>query len=409
MTRGTREVSIGSTGTNSGDSSVYVTSSSRVPLTREDSSESQSENECGDGIVLCCTCIVTFLSTIFCCRKKSKFAKMCIIDFWIVSISISLALVFALYIYKERHINTSPTDMRIVSKSAMMDFCDKAILTSNYKFHASLYSGYPSIDTKNRLSFNTSVSTTINWNEYDYWGFYLLKFSEVMVETCGHDILEQIIIKGNDNLSKWKIDKTCFSCKMSSRILPPCYDFPPNLPDRYTFTAAGTEDYYVIYVHNTWFDIPPVHVKVKFYLNRSTYTAKNVIREFDCAAGYPACPIQLDMSSEEPIVYVAPPVDRFDMWLDVSCKPRVLTYVLFFLVVPLLLSFVISILCVIPKCTLLRRTEGLESTDEPPPYQTVVNPRAPLWTHPGPPPTYEDLGNEPETPPPPYPGLVNYV
>jgi hypothetical protein len=191
------------------------------------------------------------------------------------------------------------------------------------------------------VKYEKSISASISRNSYEYWGFYLLEGSSVVLTVCPDDRLDLYIIKGKDNLDAWIENADCNDCYESYHYIFYCsvqkyaskFDITASISDQFYFLLAN-DDYSII-------GPGPTEAQVDIRLNRKTYNMQGssivCFHDFDCDVPIP-------ISGTTSVVFYVPPENSFDTSVTVYCRPRVYMYTLLFAILPVACGSLITFL-----------------------------------------------------------------
>ena len=117
------------------------------------------------------------------CNKRSL-CKICVV--WIVTMAISLSLAVTLKVaaFSSYTFDASPSDQRELHKFSTTYFCRSVEITSTSTFSTFLLLFPPQIDDSNPDSFQNTMNVRIAPGNFQYWGFYLLEGSKLMLTIC---------------------------------------------------------------------------------------------------------------------------------------------------------------------------------------------------------------------------------
>jgi flagellar basal body-associated protein FliL len=256
---------------------------------------------------------------------------------WIVAIVLTTSLVTVFTVNKTQKIEATITDMRKVPKSLSGTFCDGAsIVSHNSKFTAFLFDGEPS-QTADLQEVTFRKKTQITYNNYEYWGFYLLSGSVIQVSACPDSTLEFTIIQGHKNFKEFQNDDCQINCAVFRRSTY-CND---NKPDTYQYTVTADEEYYLIFSNGVLLPFP-TNVVANFTLKKRQYNLGNSDSECSNDHGHAAyCDLLFPSLNYHPVIVLnvtSSSNKEGDADINVYCNSRKWVYVMIFCVVPLVLG-----------------------------------------------------------------------
>ena len=370
-------------------------------------------------MILISTLRMTFNTSPPRCCVPPAGSRICVLWACLLVLSVTVSCSLRWSVYSDRRFDVSPTDSRIVTLPGVGLFCQDAIMTSNYDFRIGVFTSPPAVDTSlaKRVGYNVNVSDFINPRSLVYWGFYLLRGSAVTVRPCPQRTSPslsptQYVVRGSRNLELMMKDmcrdSPCY--QHVNNHLSPCGRGGQSNSLHYTFRYS--DEYYFLYSGHD----PDVGglLNVEFHLNRSSFYDSKLVQSYNCTANKP-CRIPVPVNPGAALVYQAPNVTAFNIKLTVNHSPRPLQYAIFFLLLPLLLGLVLSVLVWCCECKPSDDDTSTETTSpgdgsrqgqthqEGQGQQQRSGSPVTFWDAP---PKYETLVNEvSETAPPPYPGL----
>ena len=260
-----------------------------------------------------------------------------------VSIFLTTGLVLGVNWYKPQTKSASPTDMRIVGGLSSV-FCDQVKISSNENITAYLLDEKPEINrTLKRRYTSLPKVTIIKYDQYEYWGYYLLAGSNITVHSCVEfpdiiymDYLDMYVIKGSDNFKSWQSNMDCDDCYMDVKhYRRPC-DWSYFHGNNYTIHIIDTDDYYFTYANTNQ---RSAQLTATFDMYRTTYIVKGYK---DMCQNAKECKFSMSLGSSETAVFYVPETDSDDRSIYTRCEPRMWLYFLLFCFTPL---FIGSISC----------------------------------------------------------------
>lgn len=249
----------------------------------------------------------------------------------------------------------SPTDVRKLDTISQL-FCNSVTIQSSTYISTYKFDTEPEV-SPNLVPFYMSETVSLARDEYQYWGFYLLKGSVITARVCTTVNVYQF--KGKYTLDKWtngyKTDSvesfliSTSMCRMGrgeSTIV--------------NITASQSDYYYFLFVNTEDFDYQGRNVDVDFYIRRRFYNIHSNSSTVVCIRDV-ECTVQLPVLSSESIVFYVPSFTRlYDFPVDITCNRRVYMYVLVFGIVPFF--FGMAVTYVILKCS--KRQNGQRGRSE---------------------------------------------
>lgn len=286
-----------------------------------------------------CCCAICYLVAFLLCLVQMKPRTRIILTWvYIVTGSVTCGILIAKH-YDTFTIPVSPTDMRKVDVPPTA-FCESVEIDSTSQLKTYVADYQPVITQEPVLEFNKSAATSLARSTYEYWGFYLLRNSQVELSMRGSFDISLYVIIGDDNFNKWLDDPECSDC----------YDMTIPLSDlgtlKQTVFAFETDQYYFVFYNTDTFIQPPSSLRVNFQVKRTRYvlSADSLLcyHDFDCS-------VDLDMRKADNFVIIdVPSTASFDDHVSIMCKPRIYMYLLLFLVCPSFVGLIITLL--ILKC-----------------------------------------------------------
>jgi hypothetical protein len=245
-------------------------------------------------------------------------------------------LITAFTVNKSEKIEATITDMRKVPKSFSKTFCDGVSITShNSEFTAYLFDRQPP-QTANLKEVTFRKETRVAYNNYEYWGFYLLSGSVIQVSACPDDSLEFTIIQGKKNFKDFQNGDSLYSCSVYSRSTN-CFF---NIPATFQYTVEADEEYYLIF-SNRVLGSYGIDVVANFTLKRRLYDVGNSESECSNSLSSSSCDLYFPSGNSNPVIIlnVTSSSDmEGDSEIDVVCISRDWVYVMIFFLVPLVLG-----------------------------------------------------------------------
>lgn len=286
-----------------------------------------------------CCCAICYLVAFLLCLVQMKPRTRIILTWvYIVTGSVTCGILVAKH-YNTFTIPVSPTDMRKVDVPPTA-FCESVVIDSTSQLKTYVADYQLIITQEPVLEYNKSVTTSLARNTYEYWGFYLLKNSQVELSMRGSFDISLYVIIGDDNFNNWLDDPDCIDC----------FDMTIPLTDlgtlKQTVSAFETDQYYFVFYNTDDFIEPPSSLKVNFRVKRTRYvlSADSLLcyHDFDCS-------VDLDMRKPDNFVIIdVPTTASFDDHVSITCKPRIYMYLLLFFVCPSFLGLIIT--CLILRC-----------------------------------------------------------
>lgn len=299
-------------------------------------------------VTACAICYV--ISFLLCLREMKPRTKIILTWFYIIICAGVTGSLLARYNYSNE-ITVAPTDMRKLEISTT--FCESVTVKSSTAITTFKFYSEPKIGDGISEVYR-KVSTSLHWNDYQYWGYYLLKGSVITAYVCGEVYVYKIV--GKNNLLKWLkgshedsndggilLSKICGSGMYNSAIL--------------NETASKSDEYYFLFLNKVSTHKPLVNFKVDFRIRRKYYHLQRNISSLVCDAT--ECTVPLAAQSSEWVVIYVPDNLRTragDISVTSICKARVYMYVLVFGILPLLIGILIT--CAIVKCSRKRHTNS---------------------------------------------------
>lgn len=244
--------------------------------------------------------------------------------------------------YASRVLSASPTDMREVDQISST-FCHSVLIDSSSMISTYKFESEPKINESSSLKYNDKVSTSLKWNSYEYWGFYLLRGSVATAMICPDNGMYVYLIKGKDNLKAWIDDSYCSNCYEKEYVLSFCSHAAYGTA--ITFTASTSDQYYFLFANEGYSVIGPGPVKadITFMLDRKQYdlTESSLIcsHDFDCN-------VPISMYSSETVVFYVPRESPRDNPTTIYCRPRVVIYLVLFALLPVMCGILVTYLIV---------------------------------------------------------------
>ena len=335
--------------------------------------------------------------------NKRNLCKICFV--WIVTLAISLSLAVALKVavFNSYTFHASPSDQRELHKFSTTYFCRSVEITSTSTFGTFLLLFPPQIDDSNPDSFQTTMNVRISPGNFQYWGFYLLEGSTLILIVCTEntsDNFELLIFEGEDNFENF--EDGCFdgSCPymQSQALYSNSCDSQPN-KTRVTMEITSTNDYYIVLSARNTPDT--VSATIDINLLKSVYTL-SAIGESVCFS-QKTCMLT-GTASTYGVLFIEPDNSAYNSFNEVKCLADAETFLFMFLVIPIMIACVISV-------SMVLKTRGQQDDSSTQTSTSRTRRRSRLYSGP---PTYEELFHEenrnfPSTgitmePPPPYPG-----
>ena len=339
--------------------------------------------------------------------SKSCVGKVFITWIMVMAISFSLAVTLKVAVLNSYSFNSSPSDQREIHQFPSTYFCSSVEIQSTSKFNTFVLLFRPQIEDKTLLSFQNTVNIGISPGNFQYWYFYLLEGSVINVDIC---------TKGNPNNFDLYIFETesnfetfedgCFekSCPyMDTRVVSDTQCNNTWNSTQLTIKISNTNDYYIILSAKN--SLETVTATVNITLLRSVYSL-SAIGESLCFS-QTNCVITGAISTYG-VLFTTPANSAYNSFTQVKCLADGETYLLIFLVIPVMVASVISVSVVLKA----RGTRDLDDSSTQTTTRSRRRSRSRLYSGP---PTYEELFHDEENrgsppdganvePPPPYPG-----
>ncbi|XP_045201115.2 uncharacterized protein LOC123554825 [Mercenaria mercenaria] len=321
------------------------------PVRREVCGSRRCDGAGNDGGISFKACYI--IGFLFCLTKMKPKSRIILTWFYTVICACVTGSLVARYHYLNK-LAASPTDMREIDMVSTT-FCESVTVTSSSPITVYKFYSVPEIGNT-YTDFYRRVSTNLERDEYQYWGFYLLKGSIITARVCGRAYLYRIV--GKDKLNQW-IGGSHRDSSDGGPILTNYCGSGIYQPIIVNVTATKSEQYYFLFLNTVLINGQRTNVKVDFVLQRKFYMGRNNVSTIVCMESS-NCTVPLSAQSSETVVFYVPDHVRTDEIQVISrCKPRVYMYILVFGILPFLIGTLIT--CAIVKFTRKRNTE----TDRP--------------------------------------------
>lgn len=302
-----------------------------------------------DGRALCAPCyIVCFL---LCLTKMKTRTRITLTWFYVIICACVSGGLVAKYHYRNE-LTASPGDMRKIDMVSAT-FCETVTVKSSAPINIIKFFKTPKIKNLSEVKYHRVSTSLNNLDEYQYWGFYLLKGSKMTahVHVCGRAYLYKIV--GKDKLDKWIAgsDRKSYD---GSRVVNECTSdmYSPTVIE---ITATESAQYYLLFYNSLLSNEQLTNINVDFMLQRKYYGIFPNVSTIKCLASR-ECTVSLAPESKETVVYYVPDNEGMAEISVISmCKPRVYMYILIFGVLPFLIGSLFT--CVIFKFARKRNRE----------------------------------------------------
>ena len=309
------------------------------PVRQRDYSSRRRDGAGHDGRLLYAPCqLVAFL---LCLTKMKPRSRIILTWFYTIICACVTGSLVAKYHYKN-DLAATATDMRKIDMVST-SFCESVTVKSTVPITTRKFYKPPTISDSTSLYY-FRVSTSLNWNQYQFWGFYLLKGSKITVHACGRAYLYKII--GGDKLNDWVDGSRRESFDGPPVVISDCLEgLYPTIVD---ITATKSAQYYLLFHYDqTLGSEQPNKVNADFILKRKYYNIMPNVSDVVCLKSV-SCTVPLAADSKETVAYIVPNYDNLnEISITSHCKPRVFMYLIVFGALPFLVGMFFT--CMILK------------------------------------------------------------
>lgn len=286
----------------------------------------------GDG----CDC--SWICVCFCCRGQSFQVRILTLWTWLIAIVLTASLVTLFHVNKAQKVDATVTDMRKVPQTVSDSFCSGATNTSyDSSFTAFLIDGEPVVSGNDVQNVTFRKNTNIAYNNYEYWGFYLLKNSIIEISACPDSVLDFMIVRGEESFNRFKNEDCTYSCSVFYKSSSCNF----NRPDRFHYNVPKDDEYYLIYANSRYILPFPINVAVNFTLEKRIYDLQNSVVECSNSQGSPSCTLPFSSLHSHPsiVLNVTSSSDlEGDSVIKVACISKDWVYVMLFFILPVVVG-----------------------------------------------------------------------
>ncbi|XP_048246293.1 uncharacterized protein LOC125377312 [Haliotis rufescens] len=306
-------------------------------ITHHTSEVGEGGGECGKR---CCFFVVlgiNIISFTLCIRKMSRYLRIALLWLYVATAVLTAGLLISLRILGTNKFKAAPTDMRKVETGVNNAFCESYTLKSSDPFEAFIFDKEPVVDPRRIEEFSTSYVMSLQSNNYNYWGFYLLPGSTLQVNST-NDVAASatpIVIQGDSNLQTWLDSKgDCSDCYIYKQYMLRHHS--------YTMNCKETDNYFFVYINGGIFDVSST---ANVFIRRTLYDVTKATSACAFLPGQRSCRFDMSINLEQSLVFHSGR-RALNQSIDMSgsCGARAWMYVIVFALIPILVAGSVSFL-----------------------------------------------------------------
>ena len=290
-------------------------------------------------------CDCSWICVCLFCRGQSFKVRIFGLWVWLVAIVITSSLITLFHVNKSQTVEATVTDMRKVPMSPSKTFCKAVSLSSSRSsFTAFLVDGDPITDSQDSRTDIFTKKTAIAYNNYEYWGFYLLKNSLIEISACPDTSLDFAIVRGKEDFENFKNGECTYSCTVFRKTT---YCNRHSEPEKYHYKVTQEDEHYLFFSNR--FILPfPTNLEVNITLVRYLYDLNSYVSKCSNSQPFSKCTLEFPLHSHPSIVLnVTSSSDlEGDAEIEVMCVSRKWVYVMIFFILPLVLGGLGTILII---------------------------------------------------------------